>query len=159
MFRRLLVGVALVAGIAALGPALQSAAPAEASPANAINSLVFAPQVTTEGVPVGERIEFSRDTHIVWAVVNFNGLANGTQLTYILRLNGWDYSWGSMACCDGVTNGRLAFPLHNKDTTDEVIPGGAYTLYIYNGDTEVARGGFGVNGGRGSDNSDPEPTN
>ena len=158
MFRRLLVGAAIVATVAGLAPAVQNQPIAAASPANDITNIQFAYQVTpgAEIVLQAEQDYFSRDTHVVWAVVDFANLAPGTKLNYVLRLNGWDYKYGDFACCRDLTQGRLAYPLFRRDDPGRSIPGGEYTLLIFDGDKLVGQGAFGVRGGRGSDNEDPE---
>jgi len=158
MLRRLLVGVAIVAAFAGLGPVAQNQSTAAASPANDITNVQFAYQVTpgAEIVLQAAQDYFSRDTHIVWAVVDFTNLAPGTKLNYVLRLNGGDYRDGSFACCGQLTQGRLAYPLYRRNDVDRTIPGGAYTLLIFDGDKQIGQGSFGVRGGRGSDNGDPD---
>jgi hypothetical protein len=151
MLRRPLLAAAPIGACAALGSATQAPAPAEASPAYANVAVSFAADVTKDGEALGEGIELSSNEHVVWAVLSFDGLGPGTKLTDILRLNGWDYKWGDTGCCKGISSGTVAFPLSRRDGGG-TIPGGAYALYIYDGDTEVARGGFGVRGGKGSDN-------
>ncbi|MDP8925023.1 MAG: hypothetical protein M3O34_19420 [Chloroflexota bacterium] len=158
MLRRLILGAAIVAAFAGLSPAVQQPPTAAASPANQLTTVQFASTVTPGGESVLQAGSnyFSSDTHIVWAVVNFAGLAPGTKLTYVLRLNGGDYTYGDFADLGNRTSGRVAFPLHRRDDPDEEIPGGNYDLFIYAGDQPVGHGTFGVRGDRGSDNEDPE---
>ncbi len=61
-----------------------------------------------------------------------------------------------MACCRDLTQGRLAYPLFRRDDPGRTIPGGECDLLIFDGDKLVGQGRFGVRGGRGSDNEDPE---
>ena len=158
MLRRLVVGAAIVAAVAGLAPAVQHQPVASASPANEITNVQFAYTVTpgAEIVFQAQNDYFSRDTHIVWAVVDFTNFAPGTKLNYVLRLNGWDYKHGDFACCGTLTQGRLAYPLYRRDDPGRTIPGGEYQLLIFDGDKLVGQGNFGVRGGRGSDNEDPE---
>ncbi len=158
MLRRLLVGAAIVTAVAGLAPAVQPQQVASASPAQGITNVQFASTVTpgAEIVTKAESDYFSRDTNIIWAVVDFNDFAPGTKLEYVLRLNGWDYKFGDFACCADLTQGRLAFPLYRRDDPGRDIPGGDYTLLIFDGDKLIGEGSFGVRGGRGSDNEDPK---
>ena len=158
MLRRLLVGAAIVVAVAGLTPAVQQLPVASASPANDIIGVQFAYTVTpgAEIVYQAENDYFDRGTHIIWAVVDFRDFAPGTKLNYVLRLNGWDYKYGDFACCKDLTQGRLAFPLYRRNDPDRTIPGGEYTLLIFDGDKLLGQGNFGVRGGRGSDNEDPE---
>ena len=158
MLRRLLVGAAIVAAAAGLAPAVQPQQVASASPAQGITSIQFAYTVTpgAEIVYMADSDYFDRDTNIIWAVVDFNDFAPGTKLKYVLRLNGGDYKFGDFACCKDLTQGRLAFPLYRRDDPGRDIPGGDYTLLIFDGNKLIGEGSFGVRGGRGSDNEDPE---
>jgi hypothetical protein len=144
MIRRLLVGAVALAAFASLGPLAPAPQPVQASPANQEVSLYFANHVTSSGEVIGEAVDFSGGSNDIWAIVDAGGYG-GSKLTYRLTLNGWDYRWGSLGCCKGSGDSSLAFRLHN-------LPGGAYTMYVYDGDKEIARGGFGVRGSRGSDN-------
>ena len=150
MLRRLIAGVALIAAFASLSLVDRLPGSVLASPANQSASLSFAHDVTSSGEVVGEAIDFSRDKHTVWAILDYPYASPGANLSYILRLNGDDYSWGKLKC--GSSCSQVAIPLRNKDHSGKTIPGGAYLLLVYDGDTEIARGGFGVNGGKGSDN-------
>jgi hypothetical protein len=144
MLRRLFVGVALIAAFASLGSFARQPQAVEASPANQAASISFADHEDGSG----ETIEFRRGEGAVWAFVEYPGGGSGSKLSYIMRLNGWDYKWGDLKC--GSDCGSFAFRLTSKDNGG--IPGGAYQVLIYDGDTEIARGGFGVKGGKGSDN-------
>jgi len=145
MLRRLFVGVALIAVFASLSLWGRQPAPVvEASPANQSVSLFFSDQ--KDG---GEQVEYNRGEGVVWA--HLDGVPTGANLSYILRLNGWDYKWGKLDCCKN-GGGPVEFPVFNKDGKGKGIPGGSYELYVYDGDKELARGGFGVKGGKGSDN-------
>ena len=148
MLRRLFVGVALIAAFASLGSFTRQPAAVEASPANQAASVTFSDH--SDGS--GEVIYFGRGENVVWAQLDYPGANSGSNLSYILRLNGWDYKWGKLSCGSKCNGGQIAFPLFNKDSKGKGIPGGAYALYFYDGDTEIARGGFGVKGGKGSDN-------
>jgi len=145
MLRRLLVGVALIALFASLSLwGQRPAAVVEASPANADGSISFADH--SDGG--GETIEFRKGEGAIWAFVDYPAGGSGNKMSYILRLNGWDYKWGNLKC--GSSCSSFSFRVDSKDNGS--IPGGAYEVYVYDGDKEIARGGFGVKGGKGSDN-------
>ena len=145
MLRRLFVGVALVAVVAYLGSFTRAPAAVEAAPANQSVSLVI---VDHKGDGTDQaQVEFQKGEGKVWALLD--GVPAGANLSYILRLNGDDYKWGKLDCCKN-GGGSLAFALDSKD--NGAIPGGAYELFVYDGNKELARTGFGVKGGRGSDN-------
>ena len=144
MLRRLFVGVALIAAFASLGSFSRVPALVEAAPANQSVSLVV---VDHKGDSSSDaQVEYQKGENKVWAHVD--GVPAGANLSYILRLNGDDYKWGKLDCCK--SGGSFAFSLTSKDNGS--IPGGAYLLLVYDGDKELARTGFGVKGGRGSDN-------
>jgi len=144
MLRRLFVGVALIAAFASIGSFNRAPTAVEAAPANQSVSLTIVDH-KNDGTDQAQ-VEFNKGEGKVWALVN--GVPAGANLSYILRLNGDDYKWGKLDCCSG--GGSTEFSLSSKDNGD--IPGGAYELYVYDGDKELARTGFGVKGGRGSDN-------
>ena len=153
MLRRLVVGAALLAAVAGL-PALQQQPVASASPANLSANLQFAYTVTpgAEIVYQAENDYFSRDTRLVWAILDFSDLPPGAKLTYILRANNGDYQYGTLPCCENLTNGRLAFPITRRDDYDRTVPGARYEMFVYHSDQQIAYGTFGVRGGRGLDN-------
>ena len=151
MFRRLLVGAFIVVTVAGLAPTAREepllAAPNEA----AVSSIVFAEGVTQDVQPIGEAIEFRRGVGTVWAVVELFELSSGTnRINWVLRLNEGDYRWGRVDCCGGMTSARVGIPLEGPEGRN--LPGGAYRLFIYEGEREIGQAGFGVRGGRGSDN-------
>ncbi len=150
MFRQLMVGALIIVTVAGLASSFQDSQPAAASPSNVSVSITFASAVTQDGDPVDERIEFGGDNH-VWAIVDFTDLSPGAKLSYILRVNKGDFNWGKLQCCGGLTSGRFAFQLEKRNGGAE-LPGGAYRLFIYDGDTEIGQAGFGVRGTRGLDN-------
>ncbi len=150
MFRRLLVGAVIVMAIAGAYPAWQADEAVEAAPANVVGPISFGTGVNDQAMVTGERIEFDRDSGTVWASFEFAGLGPGTNLSYILRLGDDDYAWGPISF-GSASSGRMAIPLRKPSGGDD-LPGGAYKLFIYEGSVEVARGGFGVKGGRGADN-------
>jgi hypothetical protein len=154
MLRRLFVGAAIVAVVAGLAPAGQNQPVASASPANVTANLQFAYTVTPDAQIVyqAESDYFSRETHLVWAVLDFYDLAPGTRLTYVLRANDGDYRSGRLPCCDNLTTGRLAFPITRRNDSDRTVPGARYEMFVYAGDQQIAEGSFGVRGGRGLDN-------
>jgi hypothetical protein len=145
MFRRLVVAVALIAAFAALGSFTRAPEAVQASPANQSISLTIVDH-KSDGTDEA-KAEFSKHEGKVWAIVD--GAPVGANLSYILRLNGWDYKWGKLDCCKS-GGGSFAFAVFSKDNGS--IPGGAYELLVYDGDTELGRTGFGVKGGKGSDN-------
>lgn len=146
MLRRLFLGLALIGAFASLGSFTRQPAVVEASPAAQAATITFADHEDGSGV----KPEFRRGEGAVWAFVEYPGGGSGSKLSYIMRLNGWDYKWGDLKC--GNTCSSFAFRLTRKDGDSDGIPGGAYQVLIYDGDTEIARGGFGIKGGRGSDN-------
>jgi hypothetical protein len=155
VFRRLLVGGVIVMAVAGLSPTFQDYPSVEAAPSNAVGLITFAAGTDANANPVGEAIEYRSGTEVVWAFFSFGNVAGG-EIDYILRLNGWDYTWGKTGCCQGVASGRAAIPLRSPGGDE--LPGGAYTLYLYEGDKEVGRGSFGIRGEGGADNGDPRPT-
>jgi hypothetical protein len=160
MIRRLLVGALIVAAVAGFAPTAREqalfAAPSELS----VASITFAEGATADAAPINERVYFDRDNSGIWAFVDFADGGPGTQLTYVLRLNGEDFTFGTIECCGGRSSGRMAFELRSVGRDE--LPGGAYRLVIFEGDRELGQGGFGVRGGQGADNgnapsnSDPE---
>jgi hypothetical protein len=146
MLRRLIVGVAVIAAFASMSLVGRLPASVLASPANQTASLSFADH--SDGS--GEQIDFRKGEGKVWALLDYPYGNSGSNLSFILRLNGDDYSWGKIKC--GSSCSSIAIPLENKDHSNAGIPGGAYQMFVYDGDTEIARAGFGVKGGKGSDN-------
>ena len=144
MLRRLFVGVALIAAFASLGSFSRGPAAVQASPAYQGVTLVIVDH-KNDGRDQAD-VEFQSGEGRVWALLD--GVPSGAILSYILRLNGDDYKWGKLDCCK--SGGSAEFALTSKD--NGAIPGGAYLLLVYDGDKEIARTGFGVKGGRGSDN-------
>jgi len=145
MLRRLFVGVALIAAFASMSSLVRQPMAVEAAPAaQGGGSVHFADHEDGSG----EDIEFRRGEGAVWAFVDYSAGNSGSNLSYILRLNGDDYKWGKLRC--GSNCSSFSFRLSSKDNGS--IPGGAYQVLVYDGDTEIARGGFGVKGGKGSDN-------
>jgi hypothetical protein len=139
--------------MAASAPAQDRAAQA-AGPAS-ISSLQFASHVSNKGEPAGSRIEFSRDNDGVWVTFDYANLPAGSKLTRIVRFNGDDYNWdgnqfGHLDCCQAGGSGTYAFRVKRLDGNDGWLPGGAYDVRLYMNGSEVAHGGFGVNGARGS---------
>ncbi|MFN8637321.1 MAG: hypothetical protein U0893_26015 [Chloroflexota bacterium] len=144
MLRRLLLCAALIVAFASLGSFTRTPATVEAAPANQSVTIYV-----TDHQDAGSdqaQVEFQRGEGRVWAHVE--GIPAGANLSYILRLNGDDYKWGKLDCCK--SGGTAIFAITSKD--DGSIPGGAYLLLVYDGDKELGRTGFGVKGGKGSDN-------
>jgi hypothetical protein len=145
MLRRFFVGAALIALFASLSFGGRHPAAVEAAPVNeSAASISFADHEDGSG----ETIEFRRGEGAIYAMVDYPSGGSGSHLSYILRLNGDDYKWGDLKC--GSTCSSFTFRIDSKDNGS--IPGGAYEVLVYDGDTEIARGGFGVKGGKGSDN-------
>jgi len=144
MLRRLFVGVALIAAFASLSSFSRPPEAAQASPAYQTISVTIVDH-KNDGADQAQ-VEFNKGEGKVWALLE--GVPAGANLSYILRLNGWDYKWGKLDCCK--SGGSTAFAVFSKDNGS--IPGGAYQLLIYDGDKELGRTGFGVKGGKGSDN-------
>jgi len=114
MLRRLFVGVALIAAFASMSLLGQRPATVQASPSNQSASLFFSDQ--KDG---GEQVEFNKGEGVVWA--HLDGVQTGANLSYILRLNGWDYKWGKLDCCKN-GGGPVEFPVFNKDGKGKGIP-------------------------------------
>jgi hypothetical protein len=139
---------------------MPSSAPArerrtEAGGPMSISLLKFASQVTNKGEPAGSRIEFPRDNDGVWVSLDYANVPAGSKLTRVVRFNGDDYNWdgnqfGHLDCCQDGGSGRFAFRVKRLDGDDGWLPGGAYDVRLYMNGSEVAHGGFGVNGARGS---------
>ncbi|MFN8523181.1 MAG: hypothetical protein U0821_08760 [Chloroflexota bacterium] len=151
MIKRLIVAGALLAAITGL-----TTRPDQlmlyAAPANGVDAISFAHGMGSDGSPIGPAVEFGKDSAEVWAIIDFRNVPPGAKMTYLLRVNGEDYSWGDLNCCGGVQNGRLGFQLRKRNGGGGDLPGGAYRLFIYENDKEVAQGGFGVKGRQGLDN-------
>ena len=84
MFRRLFVGIALLAAFASLGSFSRQPEAVQASPANQSLPLFFSDQ--KDG---GEQVEYNSGEGVIWA--HLDGVPTGANLSYILRLNGDDY--------------------------------------------------------------------
>jgi hypothetical protein len=139
--------------VAAVMPA--QSRPVQASGPVSISSLQFASHVTNKGEPAGSRVEFSRDNEGVWVTFDYANVPAGSKLTRIVRFNGDDYNWdgnqfGHLDCCQAGGSGSYAFRVRRLDGDDGWLPGGAYDVRLYMNGGEVAHGGFGVNGARGS---------
>ena len=120
-----------------------------------ISTLQFASHVTDEGEPVDPRIEFSRDNDGVWVSFDYTNLPAGSTVTRLVRFNGDDYNWDNnqydhLDCCASGGSGHFAFRVKRLDGDAGWLPGGAYDVRIYLNGSEVAHGGFGVDGARGS---------
>jgi hypothetical protein len=145
--------VAVPARMSANAPAADRAAQT-GGPAS-INSPRFASHVSKNGEPTDPRIEFSRDNDGVWATFDYANLPAGSKLTRIVRFNGDDYNWdngqyGHLDCCQAGGSGSFAFRVLRLDGNGGWLPGGAYDVRLFLNGGEVAHGGFGVNGARGS---------
>lgn len=145
MLRRLFLCAALIAVFASLGSFTRVPASVEAAPASQGVSLFISDHQDAGSDQA--QVEFQKGEGRVWA--HLEGVPSGANLSYILRLNGWDYKWGKLDCCKS-GGGSIAFALTSKDNGG--IPGGAYTLLVYDGDKELVQTGFGIKGGKGSDN-------
>src|SRR5881398_1605478 len=93
MLGRLFVGVGLVALFASLSLVGHLPGSVLVSPANQSASLRFAHDVTSNGEVLGEGVDFGREKHTVWAILDYPSASPGANLSYILRLNGDDYKW------------------------------------------------------------------
>jgi len=149
MLRRLFVGVALIAAFASMSLLGRQPVAVQASPANQQGSVYFTDH--SDDGPENAQVGFGKNEGVVWAIIDTGGRGPGAHLSYILRLNGDDYKWGDIKTGSS-TPGQFSLALSNKDSKSKGLPGGAYQLLVYDGDVEIARGGFGVNGGKGSDN-------
>ena len=120
-----------------------------------IATLQFAARVTDSLEPHGPRIEFPRDNDGVWVTFDYTNLSTGSRLTRIVRFNGDDFNWdsdqyGHLECCPSGGSGRFAFRVKRLDGDAGWLPGGAYDVRVYLDGDEVAHGGFGIEGTRGS---------
>jgi len=130
-----------------------------------ISQLTFSTQITGDNQPAGDvGIEFSEDNDGVIVTFSFENLPPGTQLSRIVRFNyNDDYNWdsdryGRLTCCPGGGSGRYGFKVLKLTGSSGKLPGGAYSVFIYAGSTEVQHGGFGVRGREGSTDSVPGGT-
>ncbi len=150
MIRRLLVGAVIVAVIAGFAPTPQEQTLLAAPNNVTVAQIRFARDATPDGAPIGEAIEFFDDNNGVWAIVDFAEGSSGARLSYVLRLNGEDYTFGNIECCGGLGSGRFAFQLRRPNGNE--LPGGSFRLFLYEGFTEIGQAGFGIRGGQGADN-------
>ena len=134
------------AGSSTFQPTTASAAPA----ATSTNGLQFSTSVDSNARPENPRTEFGGGTHTVWVSFDFRDHDPKAELSFLARANGEDYKFGKLACCDS-REGRFAFPLTRRGGGGD-LPGAAYDVRVYANGTEVAQGGFGVNGRGGLDN-------
>ncbi len=151
MIRRLLVGAVILVATAGLFSVRQQETTAVAAPSNVIGPISFGTGVNDQAQVTGEAIEFGSDPGTIWASFQFGGIGPGTKLSFVLQLNGEDYAWGPILGVGNTSSGRIAIPL-TRPSDGGSLPGGAYRLTIYEGMTEVGRGGFGIRGGGGADN-------
>jgi hypothetical protein len=120
-----------------------------------VSSIRFTSHATNGGEPAGARIDFPRDNNGVWVTVDYENLPAGSTLTRIVRFNGDDYNWdsskyGHLDCCQAGGSGHFAFRVLGLDGSSGWLPGGAYDVRLYINGSEVAHGGFGVDGAHGS---------
>jgi len=128
-----------------LEPSTAAAAPA----ATSIDGLQFSTRVSSDGKPEDPRVELGSGTHTVWASFQYHEHDSSAKVSYLVRANGEDYTFGKLNCCDG-SSGRFAFPITKRNGGGD-LPGAAYDVRVYVNDAEVAQGGFGVNGRQGLD--------
>ena len=160
MIVRLAAIVAVLATFVALGTpwngpaaALQSttaaAAPVAAPAATSTDDLQFSAHVSSDSRPESPRSEFGGSVDAVWASFQYHEHDPSAKVSYLVRANGEDYKFGRLDCCNG-SNGRHAFPITKRNGNGD-LPGAAYDVRVYVNDSEVAQGGFGVNGREGLD--------
>jgi hypothetical protein len=135
--------------VPAQAPPVQAGAPAT------ISALQFASHVTDKSEPIDPRIDFPQDNHGVWVTFDYANLPAGSRLTRIVRFDGDDFNWdgdqyGHLECCPSGGSGRFAFRVERLDGETGWLPGGAYDVRVYLNGSEVAHGGFGIKGARGS---------
>jgi hypothetical protein len=112
-----------------------------------VGELLFSESVDDRARPHDPKIEFDTTTDDVWVSFDYHN-NSGSSVSYLARANGEDWAWGDLDCCEG-SQGRDAVPLLRRSGKD--LGGAAYEVFIYDGDTEKARGGFGVHGTKGFD--------
>jgi hypothetical protein len=112
-----------------------------------VGELSFSESVDDRARPRDPKIEFDSTSDDVWVSFDYRN-NSGSNVSYLARANGEDWAWGDLDCCEG-SQGRYAFPLRRRSGKD--LGGAAYEVFIYDGDTEKARGGFGVHGTKGFD--------
>ena len=132
-----------------LAPATVSAAPVGAPAATSTDGLQFSTHVSSDGKPQDPRVEFGSGTNTVWASFQYHDHDPSAKVSYLVRADGEDYTFGKLDCCNG-SNGRYAFPITKRSGSGD-LPGAAYDVRVYVNDTEVANGGFGVKGRGGLD--------
>ena len=112
-----------------------------------IGDITFSKHVDGNAQPIDPQIEFSSRTNRVWASFSYqdNG---GARLSYLIRANGSDWQSGDLNCCF-TQAGRFAFPIRRPSGKD--LGGAAYEVRIFDGDIDLANGGFGVKGTKAFD--------
>jgi hypothetical protein len=136
-----------------LEPATVSAAPA----ATSTDGLQFSTHVSSDGKPEDPRVEFGDGTHTVWASFQYHDHDPSAKVSYLVRADGEDYTFGKLDCCGG-RNGRYAFPITKRNGNGD-LPGASYDVRVYVNDAEVAHAGFGVKGRDGLDHDGQENGN
>ena len=163
MIVRIAAVVAILASFAVLGMpwgdfgAFQPATAAAAPAATSTGGLEFSTSVDSQARPENPRTEFGDGTNTVWASFDFFDHDPNADVTALVRANGDDYREYKLDCCDS-RNGRFAFPIRKRGDGGD-LPGAAYDVRIYDHDTEIAHGGFGVNGRGGLDNDGQDQDN
>lgn len=135
-----------LSGSGAFQPTTAAAAPAETW----ATGLQFSTSVDSNARPENPRTEFGDGVETVWVSFEFRDHDPGAEFSYLGRANGEDYKFGKLNCCDA-REGRFAFPFTKRGDGGE-LPGAAYDIRVYVNGTEIAQGGFGVNGRGGLDN-------
>ncbi len=136
---------AIVLAVAWGAPALAAPAATEAG------ELAFSDAVNDRGEPVGQRTDFPSGVDRVWVSFEYRDHTPGARLKYIARAGGEDFRFGDLDCCGG-SQGRHAFPVERRGGGN--LGGAAYEVLIFDGDREIARGGFGVQGTQGFDENE-----
>ncbi len=159
---RMLIALVMLGTIAVTGERVARGSPLEprrqgveatlASPAATdIGEIAFSEDVNDKAEPRGQATEFDSGVTRVWASFEYRNHERDEKLSYILRANGEDFLFDDLPCC-GSRDGRFAFPLERSN--GRPLGGAAYELFIYQGDRELGRAGFGVKGTRGFDENE-----
>jgi hypothetical protein len=116
-----------------------------------VGELVFSDAVNERGEPIGRKVDFPSGTEAVWASFEYRDYGAGARVSHVVRANGMDFRFGDLACCPG-RDGRFAFPIRRDG--GQALGGAAYAVFIYDGDREIGRGGFGIQGTGGFEDNE-----
>jgi len=156
MIVRFAVVAAVLAAFIALGTpwngpvlGLQPSTAAAAPAATSTDGIEFSTHVSSDARPEDPRIEFGSGTNTVWASFQYHDHDSSAKVSYLVRADGEDYTFGKLDCCNG-SSGRYAFPIRKRNGNGD-LPGAAYDVRVYVNNAEVAHAGFGVKGRGGLD--------